>query len=112
VSTAPGSSASPPGRAAPPIAWSWDDALLGAAYALPAALVALGDPAHGLALSVGVLPASILGPTPRRRGRLVVIAAGALTGVPMLIGGLLAGIPVAASASATPTSARRRASPG
>jgi hypothetical protein len=99
VPTAPGNSAPTPGPTAPPLAWSWDDALLGAAYALPAAIVALGDPAHGLALSVGVLPASILGLTPRRRGRVVVIAAGALTGVPMLIGGLLAGVPVLAVAA-------------
>jgi hypothetical protein len=92
------SSASPasPASPGPGLAWSWDDAALGAAYALPAAIVALSDPAHGLALSVGVLPASILGLMPRRRGRLMVIAAGALTGVPMFLGGLLAGVPVLA----------------
>lgn len=84
---------------APSLAWDWSAAALGAAYALPAAAVALGDPARGLALSVGVLPAAIVGLAPRRRGRLLVIVLGVLTGVPMLIGGVLAGIPVLAVAA-------------
>jgi Fusaric acid resistance protein-like len=85
--------------ASPQLAWSWDGALLGAAYALPAALVALGDPGRGIALSVGVLPAAIIGLAPRRRGRLAVILLGLLTGLPMLVGGLLAGVPVLAVAA-------------
>jgi hypothetical protein len=87
------------GQGPPSLAWSWNDALLGAAYALPAAIVALGDPGRGVALSVGVLPAAIIGLAPSRRGRLLVIVLGVLTGVPMLIGGLLAGVPVLAVAA-------------
>lgn len=113
AASAPHAPASAPG---PGLAWSWDDAALGAAYALPAALVALSDPAHGLALSVGVLPASIIGLAPRRRGRVLVIVAGALTGVPMFIGGLLAGVPVLAviaiAALAIGAVALARARPG
>ncbi|HEY0279351.1 MAG TPA: FUSC family protein [Solirubrobacterales bacterium] len=87
------------GKPQPGLAWSWDGALLGAAYALPAAIIATGDPARGIALSVGVLPAAIVGLAPRRRGRLMVVVLGVLTGVPMLIGGLLAGVPVLAVAA-------------
>jgi hypothetical protein len=88
-------------RPAPPpgLACSWDGALLGPAYALPAAIVATGDRARGIALSVGVLPGAIIGLAPRRRGRLMVVVLGALTAVPMLIGGLLAGVPVLAVAA-------------
>lgn len=82
---------------APGLAWSWSDAALGAAYALPAAAVALSDdPARGLALAVGVLPAAIVGLAPKRRGRLAIIALGVLTGLPMLLGGVLAGVPAVA----------------
>lgn len=92
-----------PGKAsaaqAPGLAWDWNAAALGAAYALPAAAVALSDPPQGLALSVGVLPAAIIGLAPRRRGRLLVVVLGVLTGVPMLIGGLLTGVPVLAVAA-------------
>ncbi|MBS1888754.1 MAG: FUSC family protein [Actinobacteria bacterium] len=85
--------------APPRLSWSWADAALGAAYALPAALVALGDPGRGIALAVGVLPAAVAGLPPRRRGRLLILALGLLTGLPMLVGGLLAGLPVAAVAA-------------
>jgi hypothetical protein len=81
------------------LAWSWADALLGAAYAIPAAVVASGDPGRGAALAVGVLPAAIIGLPPSRRGRLMIVALGVLTGVPMLIGGLLASVPVIAVAA-------------
>ncbi len=87
------------GDPGPGLAWDWVDAVLGATYALPAAIVALDDPARGLALSVGVLPAAILGLPPRRRGRVALIALGVLTGVPMLLGGILAGVPILAVAS-------------
>ena len=81
------------------LAWDWAAAALGAAYALPAALVVLDDVPRGLALAVGVLPAAIVGLAPTRRGRLRVVALGVLTGVPMLIGALLAGVPVLAVAA-------------
>lgn len=83
----------------PGLAWNWTDAALGATYALPAALVAWHNPTRGLALSVGVLPASIIGLAPTRRARIGLAAAGVLIGVPMLIGGLLAGVPVLAVAA-------------
>ncbi|MBS1880718.1 MAG: FUSC family protein [Actinobacteria bacterium] len=83
----------------PGLVWSWEEALFGAACALPAALVALGDPGRGIALSVGVLPAVIVGVLPRRRARPLVAVVGATTGVSMLIGGLLAGVPVLAVAA-------------
>jgi hypothetical protein len=74
----------------PGLVWEWTPAALGALYALPAAVVILRDPSRGLALSVGVLPAAIVGLAPTRRQRLAVVVLGACVGVPMLIGGLLA----------------------
>jgi hypothetical protein len=70
--------------------------LLGAVYALPAAVVVLSDRAHGLALAVGVLPAAIVGLMPTRRRRLSIVVMGVCTGVPMFLGGVLAGVPVLA----------------
>jgi fusaric acid resistance family protein len=78
------------------IAWSWESAALGAAYALPAAVVTASDPQHGIAFAVGVLPPAIVGLPPRRRGRLLLVLIGLLTGLPMLVGGLLASVPVLA----------------
>jgi len=83
----------------PGLAWSGSAALLGAAYAVPAGLVAVEDARRGLATAVGVLPAAIAGLPPRRRGRRLLVALGALTGVAMLVGGLLAGVPVVAVAA-------------
>ena len=83
---------------APGLAWSWSDAALGAAYAVPAGVVLLEDVQLGLALAVGVLPAALVGLAPKRRGRLVTVVFGALVGIPMFLGGLLAGIPVLAVA--------------
>ncbi len=81
------------------LAWDWSPAVLGAAYALPAAVVVLGDLPLGLALAVGVLPAAIAGLAARRRARVAVVALGALTGVPMFIGAVLADVPVLAVAA-------------
>jgi Fusaric acid resistance protein-like len=53
----------------------------------------------GLALAVGVIPAAIVGLLPSRRGRLAVIAIGAMTGGAMFIGALLSGVPVLAVAA-------------
>jgi hypothetical protein len=80
----------------PGLAWDWSAAALGAAYALPGAVLILSDVPRGLALALGVLPASIAGLIPRRRGRLAIVALGASIGLPMFVGGLLAGIPVLA----------------
>ena len=73
--------------------------MLGALYALPAAVVVLDDRSRGLALAVGVLPAAIIGLAPTRRGRLATVALGASIGVPMFVGGLLSGVPLIAVAS-------------
>ena len=59
-------------------------------------MVVLSDRPRGLALVVGVLPAAIVGLAPTRRGRLVLVVLGTSIGVPMFIGGLLAGVPVLA----------------
>jgi Fusaric acid resistance protein-like len=79
--------------------WDWSVAALGAVYALPAAVVALSDRQRGIALAVGVLPGAIAGLLPRRRGRLAIVLLGAAIGVPMFLGGLLAGVPILAVAS-------------
>ena len=76
--------------------WDWTVAALCSVYALPAAGVALSDPQNGLALAVGVLPAAIAGLLPRRRSRLAIVVLGVAIGVPMFLGGLLAGVPVVA----------------
>jgi fusaric acid resistance family protein len=84
---------------APGLAWQWPAAALGAAYALPAAVVTLNDPQRGFALAVGVLPAAIVGILPTRRARLAIVVLGACVGVPIFLGGLLSGIPVLAVAA-------------
>jgi fusaric acid resistance family protein len=81
------------------LVWDWPPAALGAAYALPAAVVVLDNPSHGFALGVGVIPAAVAGIAPQRRGRLAIVVLGVLTGVPMFIGGLLHGVPVLAVAA-------------
>ena len=80
----------------PGLVWDWTAAALDAAYALPAAVVVLSDRSRGLALAVGVLPASIVGLPPTRRGRLAIVVLGTSIGVPMFIGGVLASVPVLA----------------
>ena len=85
--------------AAPAVAWSWPRALAGAVYALPAGLVAVSDPAAGVPLAVGVLPAALLPmPGPRRR-RIVILLVGTMAGVSMFVGGLLAHLPTLAAAT-------------
>jgi len=79
--------------------WQWPAAALGAAYALPAAVVVLSDPQRGFAMAVGVMPAAIVGVLPTRRARLAIVVLGACVGVAMFLGGLLAGIPVLAVAA-------------
>jgi Fusaric acid resistance protein family len=90
--------AMPPSRQ-PALAWDWRAAALAAVCAVPAAVVVLDDVSRGVALAVGVLPAAIIGLAPRRRRRLAVVALGVLTGVPMFLGGALAGVPVLAVAA-------------
>jgi hypothetical protein len=81
----------PVDRPAPaPLSWSWSRLALGVVYAAPAAVVALSDPAKGLAMAVGVLPAAAVGLAPSRRRRGLVVLVGALAGVSMVIGASVA----------------------
>ncbi|MDO8208855.1 FUSC family protein [Conexibacter sp. CPCC 206217] len=79
--------------------WSWPAALLGGVCALPAGVIALNDPQHGLAFAIGVLPAALVGVLPRRRARVALVALGAMIGAAVLLGGVLAGAPVIAVAA-------------
>lgn len=76
------------------IAWSWPHALIGAVYAIPAAVVSLYDPERGLPLALGVLPAALVGIPPQRRARLIILILGVLTGVSLFLGGMLAHLPL------------------
>lgn len=83
----------PPADAPPPrpgLIWSWERALIGAAYALPAAVATLHNPATGIPLPVGVLPAAIIPIPPRRRARIVILVIGVLAGASLFLGGVLA----------------------
>jgi hypothetical protein len=80
----------------PAVAWSWSAALLGLVFAVPAAVVALDDVAKGAAFAVGVIPPAIIGLRPRRKGRRASAALGVLVGVPVLVGSILANVPVLA----------------
>lgn len=75
------------------LTWSWHRALVGAAYAVPAAAVTVRDPATGIPLAVGVLPAAIIPMPPHRRGRIVILAIGVLAGASLFLGGVLAHLP-------------------
>ena len=46
-----------------------------------------------------MLPAALVGLAPKRRGRLSIVVLGVLVGLPMFLGGLLAGVPVLAVAA-------------
>lgn len=93
--------AQPPMPAAPPppIAWSWPNAAYGVALAVPAAAFALVDPAIGLPLAIGVVPAAALGVRGSRRQRAIVVLVGAVAGLNIVIGSLVASVPVVAVAT-------------
>ena len=80
-----------------PITWRWAHAWLGARYALPAALVMPLDLDAGIALAVGVLPAALAGLPPTRHARRSIALIGAVVGVPMAIGAVVADVPVLAT---------------
>jgi hypothetical protein len=67
-------------------------------YALPAAVVALADPSAGVPLAVGVLPAVMVPIPGPRRSRIVIVVIGAIAGLSMFVGGLLAHLPTAIAA--------------
>jgi hypothetical protein len=75
---------------AAPLVWSWPDAWRGLVYGLPAAVVTVADPARGIPLAVGVLPACLLPLAARRRGRIATLAVGTVAGAGILVGGVLA----------------------
>ncbi|MFF2485667.1 FUSC family protein [Microbacterium sp. NPDC058062] len=79
-----------------PIAWSWTNLAHGAALAVPAAVTSLFDPAIGVPLAVGVLPAAALGLRGTRRERTLVILVGAVAGLSIFLGALVAPRPVLA----------------
>jgi uncharacterized membrane protein YccC len=57
------------------LTWTWSDALRCGLCTIPAALIVLtGDPGRGLAWSVGILPAAVIGLAPRRKERLRLVA--------------------------------------
>ena len=80
----------------PPVSWSWLNAAHGAVLAIPAVVACVFDPAIGLPLAVGVLPAAALGLRRPRRQRFLVVIVGALAGVSMIIGSLVAPFPMIA----------------
>lgn len=79
-----------------PIAWSWVNAAHGVALGLPAAAISLFDPAIGLPLAVGVLPAAALGVRGARRQRVIVLVVGAVAGLNIIIGSWIAPLPIVA----------------
>jgi len=73
----------------PAIVWHWSPALLGALCALPAAIVTVQDPSHGLALAVGVLPAAAVGVAGPRRSRHAIVIVGLCIGLGLVLGAAL-----------------------
>ena len=86
------------GREQPWLVWRWPAALRGATFALPGAVVVPFDARLGVALAVGVIPAAVLPLPPQRRDRLVIVVVGALMGISVLVGSLLATTPCLAVA--------------
>lgn len=72
------------------IRWGWSGALRGLLLAIPAAIVALGDPANAALLAVGVVPAACVPLPPRRRDRVKPAILGVLIGLALFVGGVLA----------------------
>ncbi|WP_072807405.1 FUSC family protein [Rhodococcoides yunnanense] len=73
--------------------WEWNAAALGVVYALPASIVTYFDVTRGAAFAVGVIPAAIVGLAPTRRGRLRVLLLGLMTGIPLVLGSVVAAVP-------------------
>lgn len=81
---------------APGLRWTPRYLLLGALFALPAAVVAVFDTRLGVALALGVLPAASMGLPARRTARLRYPVVGVAVGAAMLLGSLLAEWPIVA----------------
>lgn len=78
------------------ISWSWSMLCLGIVLALPSAIVVPFDPAFGLALAVGTIPAAVNRLAPRRSGRWSTIVVGGLAGLALFLGSLLRQVPIVA----------------
>jgi uncharacterized membrane protein YgaE (UPF0421/DUF939 family) len=93
--------ATPPSTAVrrqPAVAWSWSRALVGVVYAVPAAVVATQDPAKGLPLALGVLPAALMPMPPRRSARVRILLLGSLAGFSIFLGGVITRPPTVVTA--------------
>jgi hypothetical protein len=77
----------------PGLLWEWQGALIGAAYAIPAALLVFNELSRGFALAVGVIPAAVAGLAPTRRARRVTAVLGVFVGVPIALGAVVAYVP-------------------
>jgi hypothetical protein len=87
-----GGSASAPAPSQRRLAWDGASALRGLVYAIPAAVLLPIDQRLGLAVAVGVLPAAIAPLAPRRCGRVVLVVLGALIGLALLLGSVMAAL--------------------
>jgi hypothetical protein len=84
----------------PAVVWSWPDAARGLVYALPAAVATAIDPAVGVPLALGVLPACLLPLPGPRRARVVIAVVGLMCGAALFVGGALAHLPTIVTALA------------
>lgn len=81
------------------LSWRWSRFGLGLLFALPAMAVAPFDVALAVAFGIGVVPAAAVGLPPRRPGRSIIPAVGALSAIGLLIGSLLSAWPPIAVAA-------------
>ena len=79
--------------------WSWPDAGRGLAYALPAAVATAVEPAVGVPLALGVLPACLLPLPGPRHARVVIAVVGFVCGAALFIGGALVHLPTILTAA-------------
>lgn len=84
---------------AAPITWHWSFFLLGLVYALPAIAVTPIAPVAGLGLAIGVLPVATYNLPQLRHGRRIIPVLGAVSGVCVIVGALLAPHPYLAVAA-------------
>jgi hypothetical protein len=80
------------------VAWSWAGALVGTVYAVPAVAVATQDPAKGLPLALGVLPAALIPMPPHRSARVRILLLGSLAGFSIFLGGVITSLPTVVTA--------------
>ncbi|MFJ6531783.1 FUSC family protein [Microbacterium sp. NPDC091662] len=78
------------------LSWRWSRFGLGILFAVPAMAVAPFDLSLAVAFGIGVVPAAAFGLPPRRRDRAIIPLVGALSALALLLGSVLAAIPVVA----------------